>query len=93
MHEFSYNIVLCLIKAKRYEEAFEKVTFMLETLPKKYTKEMWILRGILASVIGNYKVSKTDFEYAEKKDPENYNTFINEKNPITLNVFPTAHRL
>jgi hypothetical protein len=66
---------------------------MLETLPKKYTKEMWILRGILASVIGNYKVSKSDFEYAEKKDPENYNTFINEKNPITLNVFPTAHRL
>lgn len=66
---------------------------MLETLPKKYTKEMWIIRGILASIIGNYKVAKSDFAYAEKKDPENYSLFIKEKKPITLNVFPTAHRL
>lgn len=93
MHEFSFNIVLCLIQSKKYEEAFEKVTFMLETLPSKYTKEMWIIRGILASIIGNYKVAKSDFAYAEKKDPENYSLFIKEKKQITLNVFPTAHRL
>lgn len=93
VHEFSYNITLCLIKHKKYEEAFEKVTFMLETLPKKYTKEVWLIRGILASIIGNYKVAKSDFAYAEKKDPENYNAYIKEKKPITLNVFPTAHRL
>ena len=54
---------------------------------------MWIIRGILASIIGNYKIAKRDFAYAEKKDPENYSLFIKEKKPITLNVFPTAHRL
>lgn len=58
IHEFSYNITLWLIQNKQYEEAFEKTTFMLETLPKKYTKEVWIIRGILASIIGNYKVAK-----------------------------------
>jgi len=52
---------------------------MLETLPKKYTKEMWILRGILASIIGNYKIAKSDFSYAENRDPENYIAFIKEK--------------
>ena len=93
VHEFSYNIVLCFIKNKQYEEAFKKITFMLETLPSKYTKEMWLLRGIVAAVIGNYKVSKADFECAEKKDPENYNAFVIEKKPITLNVFPTVQRL
>lgn len=35
IHEFSYNITLSLIQNKQYEDAFEKVTFMLETLPKK----------------------------------------------------------
>ena len=34
VHEFSFNISLCLIQHKKYEEAFEKITFMLETLPK-----------------------------------------------------------
>ena len=93
VHEFSYNLTLCLIQCKKYEEAFNKVTFMLETLPKKYTKEIWLLRGILASILGNYKIAKSDFAFAEKKDPTNYNTFINEKKEITLNIFPTAHRL
>ena len=66
---------------------------MLETFPKKYTKEVWVLRGILASIMGNYKVAKSDLSFAERRDPENYNTFFNEKRPITLNIFPTAHRL
>lgn len=93
IHEFSYNIVLCLIQNKQYDEAFEKVTFMLETLPKKYTNGVWLIRGVLASIVGNYKAAKSDFSYAELKDAENYNTYIRDKNPITVNIFPTAHRL
>lgn len=93
VHEFTFNIILCLIKAKKYEEAFEKLTYLLETIPKKYHKELWLLRGILASIVGNYKVAKTDFSYSERRDPENYNTFIVEKKPITLHVFPPSSRL
>lgn len=66
---------------------------MLETFPNKYIKELWILRGVLASIIGNYKIAKSDFSYAKRKDPENYSTFMTEKKPITINVFPSAHRL
>lgn len=42
----------------------------------RYTKEVWLIRGILASIIGNYKVAKSDFAYAEAKDTENYTTFM-----------------
>jgi len=69
------------------------VTYLLETIPKKYHKELWILRGILASIIGNYKIAKSDFSYAERRDPDNYITFIKDKNPITLNIFPPSSRL
>lgn len=70
-----------------------KLLLCLKHFPNKYIKELWILRGVLASIIGNYKLAKSDFSYAKRKDPENYSTFMTEKKPITINVFPSAHRL
>jgi hypothetical protein len=36
VHEFSYNLLLCYLADKRFDEALEKVEFMLKTINKKY---------------------------------------------------------
>jgi len=36
IHEFNYNVVLCLIMKKDFKLAYKKIEYMAETLPKKY---------------------------------------------------------
>ena len=55
IHEHTYNLVLCLLKigtTESLEEAYNKLTFLLETVPNWYSSKIWILRGVIASTLG-----------------------------------------
>ena len=47
IHEFSFNTVLCLLMMKDYKKALTKLDYMLDTIPKKYAGQLWLLRGLV----------------------------------------------
>ena len=61
---------------------------MLDTVPKKYANQLWILRGIGNQILGHGHLAKKDFKRAMKYDKDNTVKFIDQKQSITLNVFP-----
>jgi hypothetical protein len=36
-----------------YQNAFEKLTFLIETVPGKYVGRVWLLRGIIGTILGH----------------------------------------
>lgn len=32
---------------KQWSEALERIDFMLETIPKKYSEQLWLLRALI----------------------------------------------
>lgn len=36
IHEYSFNIVICLLQMKDYKRALTKLDYMFDTIPKKY---------------------------------------------------------
>jgi hypothetical protein len=53
IHEFSFNQVLCHILAKRYQQALEKLEYMLQTIPKKYANQLWLIKGAIHTQLNN----------------------------------------
>ncbi len=55
-------MVLCLILLKDYKAAIDMLTYLINSAPKKYLKNLVILRGMLYLAIGNVSKSKKDLE-------------------------------
>ena len=53
IHEYSFNTAICLILAKDYKQALEKVKYILQTIAKKYAHQIWLIRGVLNSICGH----------------------------------------
>ena len=66
IHEFSFNLVICLICLKQYEKAIEKLDYMFNTIPKKYAGQLWLIRGQLYKTLGNQEAAKKDLKRAQK---------------------------
>jgi len=49
---------------------------MLETIPKKYAGQLWLIRAQVLFLTGNQAQAKKDLKRAEKYDNENYTNFI-----------------
>ena len=72
--------MICLLCMKQYKQALERLDFLIDTIPKKYAQQLWLIRGhlnsLLASSENNQNVystkSKDDLRRALKYDPENY---------------------
>lgn len=60
IHEFSFNQVLCHIMAKKYSTALDKLDYMLSTIPKKYSSQLWLIRGAIHTQMGNTPQAKKD---------------------------------
>ena len=65
----------------------------MDTIPKKYSGQLWLLRGLLHSILGNQAQSKKDLSWAQKADPETHSRFFDQKQSVTLTIFPQQHRL
>lgn len=47
IHEFTYNTLICLVCMKQWSEALQRIDFLLETVPKKYSEQLWLLRALI----------------------------------------------
>jgi len=52
---------------------------MLDTIPKKYAPQLWMIRGIVNQIVGHTAQSKKDFQRAYKYDKENTVKFLDQK--------------
>ena len=62
VHESLYNIVLCYILMKDYKQALERVSKLVHESPKRYTKSLYLIRGLLYLALGNNGKSKGDLD-------------------------------
>jgi len=47
VHECHFNIALCYIQLKEYKAALEKISKLVHESPKRYTKCLYLIRGLL----------------------------------------------
>jgi len=81
---------------KKYDQALERINFMLETIPKKYADQLWLIRGQIRAKLGSeseMQLSKSDMKRASKNDAENYTTFTEGRENVQIGVFPQSQRL
>ena len=104
VHESLFNIVLCLIQLKDYKAALEKVSKLVHESPKRYTKFLYLIRGLLYQALGNVGKSKGDLDVFQKFCTQEtssqgsniinlHNEYIVKKSPISVNPFPLGTRL
>ena len=60
VHEYSYNTVLNLLQLKEYKKALTKLDYILDTIPKKYAGQLWLIRYIVNVILGHAHVAKKD---------------------------------
>ncbi len=53
IHEYSFNTVLNLLMLKDYKKALTKLDYIVDTMPKKYAAQIWLIRHILNSILGH----------------------------------------
>lgn len=66
---------------------------MLDTVPKKYTGQLWLIRAMIHKVLGNTVEAKKDQKRALKHDNENASKFLEHGKSVELTVFPQQQRL
>lgn len=105
IHEFTYNSLICLICLNKFDQALEKLNFMLETIPRKYADQLWLIRGQVRAQVaekagkGSQKyqsemqASDSDMNRASKYDTENFKAFIDGNSNVMIGVFPQTTRL
>jgi hypothetical protein len=59
-----------------YKKALNKLSFMIDSIPRKYLGQLWLLRGLINVSLGNISDSKRDFNLAKKHDPENASKYL-----------------
>jgi hypothetical protein len=74
---------------KDYKKAMTKLDYIIDTIPKKYASQLWLLRGLVnQQVTGHAHLAKKDFKRANKYDHENAARFLESRLSVTLPVFP-----
>ena len=73
-----------------FAEADEKLQFLIETVPHKYSKQIWLLRGVVATVTGRDQEAEDNMRYAASKDPKSYTSFIEKQDDVSLIIFPIS---
>ncbi len=64
---------------KDYKKALTKLDYIMDTIPKKYAAQLWLLRHILNTIVGHSHLAKKDLKRAYKYDNENTVKFIDQK--------------
>lgn len=64
---------------KDYKKALTKLDYIIDTIPKKYAAQIWIIRHILNTIQGHTHIAKKDLKRAYKYDKDNTVKFIDQK--------------
>mmetsp|Transcript_1719 Transcript_1719/g.2224 ORF Transcript_1719/g.2224 Transcript_1719/m.2224 type:complete len:231 (-) Transcript_1719:436-1128(-) len=81
-----FNIILCLLKLKRYRKALKKCKDLLSSCPQKYHRDVVRLRDIIASWVKALKAGQ------KESDPTDL-VIADRQPPVMIQPFPTTHRL
>ena len=76
IHEYSFNTVLNLLMLREWKKALTKVDYILDTIPKKYAPQLWLIRALLNQYLGHSPAAKKDFKRAYKYDTENTQKYV-----------------
>ena len=74
--------MLNLLQLKEYKKALTKMDYILDTIPKKYAGQLWLIRYIVNVILGHAHVAKKDLKRAYKYDKENTYKFIDQKQSV-----------
>lgn len=74
------------------DKAFEKCTDMIDNMPERYVGNTWLLHGLLNEALGDKEEANKDFDSARSCD-SNAITYLDDNQPITLEIFPSMNRL
>ena len=66
---------------------------MVDTVPKKYATQIWLIRSQVHKALGNTAASKKDVKRALKYDCEHSKKFFDQGQSVHLTVFPQQQRL
>ena len=86
-------MALCLLLKRDYKNALTKLDYILDTIAKKYADQIWLLRGVVNSVLGFDNIAEKDFRRAYKYDRTLTEQFLDQKQDVRLNIFPQQQRL
>ncbi len=53
VHEYSFNVLLCYLQLKQYDEALSKCSFLISTVPEEYANSLWIIRAVIYETVGD----------------------------------------
>lgn len=78
---------------KDYGQALERVSKLVHEAPKRYTKGLYLIRGLLYQSMGNPGKAKGDLDIVAKmcaQEPVDslHQEFIKLRNPVSVNPFP-----
>lgn len=74
--------------AKDYEQALEKLDYILDTIAKKYASQLWLIRAVINEILGNADAARKDFQRAYKYDKENAIKYLEKNEDVHLSIFP-----
>ena len=90
-HEQQYNLMICHMMVGNYDKACEHATSIIENANQNYANKVWVIRGVLRSLLGKKEEALIDFESAKKNDSGSKN-FLDSKKTLQLEVFPEENR-
>lgn len=93
VHESKYNQALWYLMMEKFEDALDIFKTMINNGPEKYSKSMFLIRGLIYQQLGESHKSKLDFNKAFDEDHENAVRYFDEKQNVTINPFPISNRL
>ena len=71
--EISFNIMLCYMFLNDRTSTFNKLNELQRKLPKKYTKQIPLLRIVVLELFKESEKAKNEITRLSKADPELYN--------------------
>jgi len=74
-----------------YEKACESATEIIENANTVYVNKVWIIRGVLFTLLGKKDEAGLDFQAARLNDKEAKEFLEGQK--VTIEVFPEENRL
>lgn len=93
IHESKYNQALCFLMMQKHSEALELIDYLINNCPHKYSKTLYLLRGLIYQHQGEVNKSKFDFNKAFDEDQETAVRYFDEKQNVSINPFSISNRL
>lgn len=92
-HETNFNILLCFLMIKNKDKCLEIVKELIKSIPQKYQKYFYLIRGLMYECFNQTEKSQKDLEKYKSLDPKGYEQYFTQDQEMLIEPFPTDNRL